>query len=109
MTTAQFKKKYEDLQKEAKAIATELKPLAKRYKALCTKATTLGTKVDYDARLYKENKELGDHEPDGWNIHVLFRLTDFEDEAGFLLRDAYLLLMNLVDQPFNKQLKWRKH
>lgn len=102
MTTAQFKEKYEALQKEAKALATELKPLAKRYKALCTKAITLGHKADYDKKLYRENKELGDNEPDGWNIHVLFRLTDFEDEAGFFLQDAHVLLLNLADQLFDK-------
>lgn len=108
MTTAQFKEKYEGLQEEAKAIATELKPLAKRYKALCKKASALGHKADYDKKLYRENKELGDNEPDGWNIHVLFRLTDFEDEAGFLLQDANTLLLNLADQPFNEQIR-RKH
>ena len=107
MTTAQFKEKYEALQKEAKAIATELKPLAKRYRALSKKAVALGHKADYDKKLYRENKELGDTVTDGWNIHVLFRLTDFEDEAGFLLQDAYVLLLNLVDQPFDKQTRKR--
>lgn len=102
MKTPEFEQKYKALQEEAKAIATELKPLAKRYKALCKKANALGYKADNDKHLYRENKELGDTDTDGWNIHVLFRLTDFDDEAGFFLQDAYVLLLNLADQPFDK-------
>ena len=108
MTTEQFKEKYEVLQKEAKAIATELKPLAKRYRALSKKAIALGSKADNDKHLYKMVQKLNgicadDLDTDGWNIHVLFRLTDFDDEASFFLQDAYVLLMNLMDEPFVKK------
>ena len=102
MTTAQFKEKYEALRKEAKALATELKPFAKRYKSLCKKASALGYKGDNDKKLYRENKELGDNETDGWNIHVLFRLTDF-DGAEEWVQDACNVLLNLTDEPFHKQ------
>ena len=102
MTTAQFKEKYEALQKEAKTIAMELGLFAKRYKALCKKASALGHKADNDKKLYRENKELGDNEPDGWDIHVLFRLTDF-DEAEYWVQDARVVLLNLTDQPFAKK------
>ena len=109
MTTAQFKEKYKALQEEAKALATELKPFAKRYRALSKKASALGYKADNDEHLYTEapktNTLLGntdETDTDGWNIHVLFRLTDFDDEASFFLQDAYVLLMNLADQPFDE-------
>ena len=107
MTTAQFKEKYEALQKEAKAIATELKPLAKRYRTLSKKAITLGSKADNDKHLYKMVQKLNsicgdDLDTDGWNIHVLFRLSDFdgyEEDAHGVLN----LLLNLVDEPFAKK------
>ena len=114
MKTPEFEQKYKALQEEAKAIASELKPLAKRYKSLCKKALTLGYKADNDDHLYTKvpitNILLGntdETDTDGWNIHVLFRLTDFDDEASFFLQDAYVLLMNLKDEPFHKQT--RKH
>lgn len=102
MTTEQFKEKYEALQKEAKAIAAELKPFAKKYRSFCKKASALGHKADYDKKLYRENKELGDNEPDGWNIHILFRLTDF-DEAEEWVKDACNVLLNLTDESFAKK------
>lgn len=108
MKTEEFENKYMALQAEAKALAAELKPLAKRYKSLCKKASALGHKADYDKNLYRENKELDDTEPDGWSIHVLFRLTDFEGESSFLLQDANTLLLNLVDQPFRSETEKRK-
>ena len=104
MTTAQFKEKYEALQKEAESLAAELKPLAKRYREFCRKACALGHKAGDEERLYRENEEFGIRETDGWSMHVLFRLTDFEDDNGFLLRDAYVLLLNLADQPFYRKL-----
>lgn len=107
MKTEEFENKYVALQAEAKALAAELKPFVKRYKSLCKKASALGHKADNDKKLYRENKELGDNEPDGWNIHVLFRLTDFEDEASFFLQDACVLLLNLADEPFRSKTKKR--
>lgn len=103
MTTEQFKEKYKALQEEAKALANELKPIAKRYRSFCKKATALGYKGDNDAKLYKKNEErCGDCEPDGWSIHVLFRLTDF-DGAEEWVQDACNVLLNLADQPFNER------
>lgn len=99
MKTPELKIKYEALQAEAKALAGELKPPIKRYNAVCKKAVALAYKADNDKGLYKKDAD-GDNEPDGWNIHILFRLSDFEDEAGFLLQDACTLLLNLADQPF---------
>lgn len=108
MKTEEFENKYVALQAEAKALAAELKPFAKRYKALCKKACALGSKADNDKKLYRENKELGDTETDGWDIRVILRLTDFEDESSFLLQDANTLLLNLVDQPFRSETEKRK-
>ena len=102
MTTAQFKEKYEALQKEGKDIATELKIFAKRYRAFCKKASALGHKADNDEKLYRENKELGNNGPDGWNIHILFRLTDF-DGAEDWVHDACNVLLNLTDEPFYRK------
>ena len=102
MKTSELKIKYEALQAEAKALAGELKPLVKRYNSICKKATALAYKADNDNGLYRKDAD-GDNEPDGWNIHILFRLSDFEDDMGFLLQDAHTLLLNLADQPFNKR------
>ena len=102
MKTPELKTKYEALRAEAKALASELKPFVKRYNAICKKAVALGYKADNDKGLYKKDVD-GDNAPDGWNIHILFRLSDFEDEAGFFLQDARTLLLNLADQPFDKR------
>lgn len=109
MTTAQFKEKYKALQEEAKAFAAELKPLAKKYKALCKKANALGRKADNDKQLYKRvpktNTMLGntdETDTDGWSIHVLFRLTDF-DGAEEWVQDACNVLLNLTDEPFYRK------
>lgn len=105
MKVQEFKEKYIELQKEAKSIEKELKTLAKRYGALAKKAVSLGNKADYDKELYVENQTTGESETNGWNVQVLLRLTDFEDDAEFFLQDARTVLLNLVDQPFMKRQK----
>lgn len=99
MTTAQFKVKYEAIQKEARAIATELKPISRRYQSLCEKATALGVSAKYDARLYRKHDKHGYNEPDGWDINTLSRLDDLDE---LLLQDVRSLLLNLADHKFGK-------
>lgn len=101
MNTSKFREKYESLQREAKAIADGLKPLAKRYRALAKKASALGDKADMDGKLYRSGKE-SDMVPDGWNILTLFRLWDFKDDGADFLLWAMNALLNLVDEPFEK-------
>lgn len=104
MKTSQFKAKYEALQEEAKSLANELRPLAKKFKSLSKRAAGLGSKANTDKGLYRPCGTTDDSEPDRWNIHVLFRLTDFEDySADDYLIGAMNLLLNLVDEPFDRR------
>lgn len=104
MKVEEFKNKYVELQKEAKAIAMELKPLVKRYETACKKASALAVKADYDKQLYKWVPERDDMDTDGWNVRVLSRLEDFNGVEEFL-KGARNVLLNLADQPFAKRQK----
>lgn len=98
MKTSQFKTKYEALQEEAKSLADELQPLAKKFRSLSKRAVDLGFKADMDKDLYRRCLD-----PDGWNIHVLFRLADFECDSSDHFTCAMNNLLNLVNEPFDQR------
>lgn len=114
MKPTDFKKKYEALQNEAKAIAAELKLLIKRYRALAKKATKLGYRGvdDTDRQLYREPEYYDDLTTRGWNIEILTQLFRFEDECDKTDRDTLSLvrdaLLKLVNEPFKKKIEKKK-
>lgn len=114
MKPIDFKKKYEALQDEAKAIAAELKPLIKRYRTLAKQATNLGYRGedDTDRHLYKEPEYYDDLTTQGWNIGILTQLFQFEYECNTPDSDCLSIarnaLLKLVNEPFEKKIEKKK-
>jgi len=100
MTVEEYKTKYTEIQKEAEQLYKESKPILQKLKKFSKKCFKLGLKVDSDKHLYTKD-EFSHHEsiPDNWNIHILFRLNEFE--CG--IQDAeelMALLYNIMDTTF---------
>lgn len=114
MKVLDFKKKYEALQDDAKAIAAELKLLIKRYRTLAKRATKLGYRGedDTDRHLYKEPEYYDDLTTQGWNIEILTQLFRFEDECDKTDRDSLSIvrdaLLKLANEPFKKKIEKKK-
>lgn len=102
MTTRELKKRYTALQEEARSLAKEMKPLLRRYRSICRKANSLATVVDNDKELYTFDKTTRQNEPDGWNINILFRLSDFEEPDESNLDIANDNLVGIITQSVNQ-------
>ena len=103
MTTKELKKKYLALQEEARSLDKELKPLLKRYRSICRKANSLANVADNDKELYTFDQTTRQNEPDGWNINILFRLSDFEEPGESNLDVAHDNLVGIIKQPVNQR------
>lgn len=103
MTTSELKKRYSALQEEARSIDKELKPLLRRYRSLCRKANSLYYKANNDKELYTFNQIIGSTVPDGWNINILFRLSDFEEPYESYMDVAHDNLAGIIKQSVNQR------
>ena len=98
MTTKELKKRYMALQEEARSIDKELKPLLNRYRSICRKSRRLYFEADRCYELYAFDQTIGHYEPDGWNIKILFRLSDFEEPDESYMDVIHDNLVGIIKQ-----------
>ena len=103
MTTRELKKRYKALQEEVRSLDKELKPLLRRYRSLLRKINSLFYSVDRDAELYTFDKRTKRLEPDGWNIGILFRLSDFEEPDESFMDTIHDALVGIIKQSVNQR------